>query len=78
MEILNIESPKTEEGDFHKKYFVRIKLEGALLPLAELIYQLQLSDQTLKVEDMNMEMKKDSPDFGASMLISRIVATEEG
>jgi Tfp pilus assembly protein PilO len=69
---------RIENAEYHKKYYIRIRVEGRLVPICSLIYDIQHSPQTLKVESTFLDLRPRTYDFRADFVITHIVSKENG
>jgi len=72
--LANMKPQTPKEIDFYKEYAVEIEVEGETEPLTTFLYQLNTSDQLLRVERLRLNSQKEGDKvLKASMLITRIL-----
>jgi Tfp pilus assembly protein PilO len=74
--IQDMKPLRVENAEYHKKYYVRARIEGALVPLAALFFDIQNSPQVLKIESLFLDLRPSTLDFLADVVITRIVSKE--
>lgn len=72
--ITDIKPQKVEDKDFYKVYYVDLEAEGNISNLTKFIYELQSSNQILKVKRLQLTPKGDAGDvLKGSMVITKIL-----
>jgi Tfp pilus assembly protein PilO len=72
--LANMKPETPKEVDFYKRYAVEIEAEGAMGPLTTFLYQINTSNQLLRVEKLRLDSKANGDKtLKASMLITRIL-----
>jgi hypothetical protein len=74
--IQDLKPLRVENAQYHKKYYIRARIEGQLVALASLLYDIQNSPQGLKVESLFLDLRPRTLDFLADVVITHVVSKE--
>lgn len=73
--LVDMKPRKPQEIDFYKEYTVEIEAEGRMESLVKFMYQMNTSQQLLRVESLRLsQTKSESTVLKASMLITKVLA----
>ena len=72
--ITDIKPHRVKNMDFYKEYYIELEAEGNVANLAKFIYELQSSDQILKVRHLRINPKAGGGDtLKAYMIVTKIL-----
>lgn len=75
--LLEIKVLRVENAEYHKKYYIKVQMEGELVPVSSFIYDIQNSPQMLKVESLFLDFQTRNLNFRADMILTHIVSKED-
>lgn len=72
--IADIKPQKVQDMEFYKEYFIELEAEGDIRDIAKFIYDLQNSEQILKVRYLRLNPKDDTGDvLKGYMIVTKIL-----